>query len=459
MKRVLTISIAILVLAVSFSWSQESESAERIFKWFPQGTYLNMSHRNIPALTQGKAYPLFEQYVGADFNSLIIGGDKDKKKKSKKGVSKRASNRIALGIHETGFLFGINTKLPKQFEEGLISSTHARLSVFETITSMEELEEKQKSGNNNQHTMIMMAEATSDENGEGKISHTHIMVDNGAGMNVHRFQDLQSNIKAALKAGTIKRVGKRIKGRPVYTFTNQEKGNRSNDMYVWATEDNELLVCDDEKYLKEMIKAGYGDEMRLLDDEDYVDLIQIYPDLGGQWDLQASGKTRKQFEKEMDKSKLSSEEIAQRKERNEKTEILSINSWKVTDKLIRQKYNIFHTTEAAEAALNKDGNGGLAGSFLDLQNIPESKEYQNMLKERTSKQVDGNVFSSTITYDERLFKAKDRANEALAAAIMKNNGHIKLKSKNGETMEFHINTAKEGGKVTVEGKKTVTIKK
>lgn len=460
MKRALTISVALLFLVLNVSWGQEAETADSIFKWFPQGSYLSMNHRNFASLKLGKAYPLYEKYVQQTGGVII--GDDEKKKPEKSDKAVKSLKKIAFSIHEGGFYFGLDSKLPKQFEEGLLSSTKARYSIFEKVENIEELhdiqEQNKESGKKSSTTMIMMAEATSKDGEEPAVSNMTIMMDNGATMTVHRFLNLAENIDAALKEGTLVRTGKKIAGKPVYSFANQEKGDRSAKLFAWTTPENELLVCDNLKLLREMIKAGNGDTMRLLDDEDYVDLVQLLPDLGSSWSLSASGKTRKQFEKELDSSDLTSEQRDRRKEENEKRELLSISSWKVTDKLIKAKYQVFHTNDAAELAKvnDKTSEPDIASMFMSDSNDPAMTEYTNMIKERTQKEVNGNIFVNSVVYDEQLFKAKERANEALSQAIMNNNGRFKLKGKDGQTMEFHMDTTKEGGtKVKIGGMKVV----
>ena len=103
---------------------------------------------------------------------------------------------------------------------------------------------------------------------------------------VFTFEDIVEFIKTAVKDGWLNRAGMRINEQPVYKVVAREAEESQADYFAWAAPTGELLFAKTLEQLQEMISAGLGLSLGLLDDNDYMDLFPYITDLGQSWSIE-----------------------------------------------------------------------------------------------------------------------------------------------------------------------------
>ena len=422
MRKVAVLTgLALILLLTGHSYGQELKQAEDILKWFPQGSYLMIKHKDIEMLMAGRAYPLYQEFFEPKEEDAEAEDEEEgaeRKKKLKKAKSGNFSFRFAsFGMGAASILDKREIRLPESMFEGLIATTDAH------AVSLADAPE-----DDNKTVQTVTFESRSGK----KTSSVAVFLHENSTMAVHEYIDLDSTLKEAIKKGEVAKTGKRIAGRPVYTFQATSRGHRSSDQFAWASEANELIVASDREKLRKMILAGRGKMMRLLDDDDYVDLIELVPDLGAKWMVMSLKQSDERIENAVRDGEIEEEDGERILERSKKTPLLRITSLKVENAIVSQEISVYTESEHAEEAFNKsDENSPMAS-----QQMPEGMSaYKALLKERRTRELDNNIVTTSTIIDKKLMEAEQVANAAMQKMMMQGKT-ISITGAKGEKIEL-----------------------
>lgn len=229
--------LLLLVLVNPFALGQGLENrVEDILRWFPRGSYDLIMHEDIEAMEEAETYPLYSEFF----------------------LRHDDWERVAI-------------TLPRVLERGIISMTMTQLLRISTRVFPNERAAEEylpRAGNL----------STSEEIG-GKI---YTFESAGDRLYVFRYHHLDSLMTSAYKQRRIDRTHLIILDRPVY-FMDTIRAEQREQFFLYATETQELLVASKLYQLRQMIMAGAGARLGLVDGDDYQDLLTLNYDLGQMW--------------------------------------------------------------------------------------------------------------------------------------------------------------------------------
>jgi len=238
---------------------------------------------------------------------------------------------------------------------------------------------------------------------------------------VIRYDDAESVVEEALKAGELERTGENILGKPVFFFGDREKGRK---YHVYLTPTQEVLVAEKVGKLRRMVSAGMGLEPNILDSADILPLLDHYPDLGHYWIFHVGGLAQRCFIKTRIEQGLPKNDFADMQESIENGMQYSITTTLITDMIIKREIRVYGSEEEARKwaekirepvpLVNKQllryltpemrarvGGENTPQEIIDLHN-----------KREAAKKVSREGTVVTMEYDKELLRAMKLAAEA-----------------------------------------------
>lgn len=356
-----------------------NEKAERILQWLPAGTYQSITHRDVATLAKARSWTLFHQYFEKDSRLP--------------GVSQ--SRSWVIGRIPEDY----TPWLPQAFHDQLQNSTTAE------FLSLAETPEK-----------LSGVDKLTFKNSEVGAPAVAIMVRGNLKLEVYEIVDLDELLAAAAKAGSFMDSGKSISGRPVYLFRELSDRRVETRRHVWNSGTGELLAAGSFEALREMVLAGEGERLGLLDDVDCADLIQLIPDLGPKWRVTfIAGVTRKTADVAENRN-LSAEQVEKMRADAEKKPLMFIRSWEPDEVIHSRSIAVYLSSSSAEAAFReqpKDSFAPYRGKNLVFDSFREK------LNDRTKRTLEGNLIVTTMSYDKSLLEEELAASDALVAVLKK----------------------------------------
>lgn len=445
MRQTTTLGAFILLLVFTMSLSaQDAARGEELLKWFPQGKYMMVSHRDDLRLAQGDAFELYKQFFEpaepTEKNKKQAGKKGDKEGDMEKPGGGAFFARSVASISAGRILPKDSLDIPPALLEGLYSVT---------VASPLSLIDEPEGENDRVQTFALEKEGDDGEEGGTQMG---VFIMEKSNMGVYRYHDLDTTIADALKKNQIARVGARIAGRPIYSFINAKNGHREQSQYAWASDTGELIVASDRKTLRKMILAGHGRMQRLTDEPAYVDLVTLLPELGAKWTMHILMDMNRQMATAFEDQGMDDEKLEMMRDRQNKTPALQIESLDVGERLVSKSYRVYEEADAAEAAMDEAEEEGLA----QMAGVKPWNDYQLILKKRKKTELRDNIIVSTIEVDEQLLKAEQAANEAMQQQLMQGNGAVTITTGDGKVMKMEVMHAEGDGKdvtINVEKKK------
>jgi hypothetical protein len=415
-KSTLVLSAGFCLLVIVMASAQEVARAEDILKWFPQGTYHMIQHSDNDMLRQASAYDRYLELFGLATKEEKEAAKAEKGEKEKGGRDiPEVSFFIGGGVHTSlaRTLLPEDLSLPPSLREDVVSST---------VANATDLVDSPNDGPS------VAAVTLESQNGNKPAVGVFIM--RRSSMEVHRFFDLESAIAKALEAGEIAATGRKLRGRPVYTFKTDKEGPGGSTYYAWGSDMGELLVSGDRKYLRKMIQAGYGELLRLLDHRDYIDLVNLVPELGAKWNATALKSTSRAIAQAADEGSIPEEQAERIIERSEASPLLKIDTLKIDNRILSVEYKVYEEDEHAEKGMQTG-----SPTFPGEQNTAAMDEYQRALNSRKSVERDGNIIMTTVELDRDLIEAEKKANAQMQQYLM--SGKI-MRTGDGKQMRIKI---------------------
>ena len=229
--------VALLVYVSPFVYAQGlDDRVEDVLRWFPRGSYDLIMHEDIESMEEAETYPLYREFFSP---------------------------------HDEWEKVAIS--LPRVLERGITSMTMAQLLRISTSIFPNEREVEEylpRTGN-----LITSEEI------RGKV---YTFESAGDRLYVFRYHHLDSLMSSAFRQRRIDRTHLIILDRPVY-FMNVMRTDQREQYFLYATETQELLVASKLFQLRNMIMAGTGARLGLVDGDDYQDLLLLNYDLGQMW--------------------------------------------------------------------------------------------------------------------------------------------------------------------------------
>ncbi|HUX08338.1 MAG TPA: hypothetical protein VMX35_13615 [Acidobacteriota bacterium] len=379
------ISCLALALVVSFGMAvagQERPRADNILRWFPYGYYSHIEHRDDTLMQQGEAWQLFKDFL-------------DRPDPFSGAAALPPSLKDGIEARTTAQLLRLKQRMLNSSDlEDLFTEED------EPEEKNEEAGEEKEAGEKERPSSIP----------EGM---TFTFMENvGDRLGVYRYELLDPQIEEALRASEIVDMGRRINERPIYRFSSRDESG-DKGAFAYATAGGELLTAGRLRNLALMVAAGTGQEMNILDSEDYLDLIVLVPELGQQWRAICHRAMQKSMLEEMERKGGDQDTIEQRRESLERGSRLSINTTDVGEQITERDIEVYLDEETAKATLDISIRREIA-----IGNTPdEMKEHQQNVKAaRKIEQVD-NLVVTTIVYDRKLLESAKASNDALQKMI------------------------------------------
>ncbi len=380
--RISLLSACAVIAALSAGMlnAQEQLPLEELLRWFPYGTYSHIAHYDLKRLRKAEAYPVFCKYLDV----------------------KDYSNRIRV----------FPAVLPPVFEEGITSATRANLIAYKVLTKDDDLYARPK------HDLI------SQRGLRGHMIFGYGGTVTGldadlAELIVLRFDLLEPRLEEALKEGAIADTGRRLHKKAIYSF-HYHLDLGEGDYFAWATPTGELLLAADLDNLEKMANAGLGLDLSLLDDEHFLPLSGLFPELGHYWYFYIGLDVAREFilEREIEAG-TSDDVIARIKDSIGDGSQYRVRTVLVTDEIIEREIHVHGSASVAE-----EDAGQLRRRFRPLEipawvpneirrklqkqlaEMPQgTKEYLATLEASQKVEIDGTTVVTETIHDRKLIQA------------------------------------------------------
>lgn len=375
-KFIIAFLITLFALTVT-SFAQERSRAEDILRYFPEGTYSDISHDEELSVPEAKAWKLYKTYQ--DKMRILS------PKAESYGELSSIFNKECLS-HTKATLF-VQRKLSETFKIGdepvevtdvhrRIKKKYPRAQSTYVATPLEERKEQ----------MTVVA-----------------IVNDGDTFHVYRYEDLDSLIKEALKSGDIERTDELILERPIYTCEGKNtRWGHDQQFFLYATPFNELLAAGRLEHLKQMIAAGEGRMENMLADSRYIDLLDLIPNMPGRWSVRFGVDRFGWRVEQLEAQGLSEQKISKYKEDRKKLELYTASYMEIDDKILQHSVTVYEKEEHAIEAMNR--------KRPNVRRSPKTpKEFLAWLamrENKTSMKRDGKRIVKTLTQDEEYLEAQ-----------------------------------------------------
>lgn len=389
------LSLVLTTLTASLSFAKESNKAEDLLRYFPEGQYVYIVHM---------------------INSESVHSDNPQVKRYLK-FKKRTSSFIAQ----------LRQRLPEIFYSTDFSVTIAKLNHYITKTERVDAPEGMK----NDVFDKIRAKYPRSRGGtynmlEGGVAEVSININVGDELCVYRIQDLQPMLKKALANGDISVTDQKIFELPVYTMRGRYNRLENKQFYLYATHFDELLTAGKMESVKKMVETGEGLITNMLLQEEYVDLADVIPDLQGEWQLSCSARGADLYTEiggksgtardllEMD---LEEEERKRLETMVDSVPLFSIRYVEFSDKILSKEIKIYTKEEHARRAYSPHPP---MLEMPDSVKVPESVlKMQKLVRARTSIVLDGRRIIKTVVMDEHYMNKREEAYSSMLEQMEK----------------------------------------
>ena len=371
MWKTVSVTVFALFALISLANAQEEPTPEDIFRYFPEGNYLGISHKdNTYDYSKVEAGPLFKHFRG-------------KYQKAQEGYT----SRFVLDWTPFG-------SKPLSFTR---AEFYTLIGETETLTVPKDKAERdrmwQEAKNRHPGSRISFR-LVKDYKDKFTVAITY---EKSAEVFVYRFDQVSTVVNAAIEAGSLEKSGKRMLKLPIYK--NKIRGGKAR--FYYATHFNELLRADTLEMLKQMIRAGLGLVPNMLEDTRYVDLIQIVPGLTPSWWID--------FDREMERrgnlhSIVTGSNADNIDEEFKALPIFSVNTFAVSDEIVQKKIMFFEEEKYAQR-MKVDRERYVPQQRKDQ---PASNEAKFIWKNNRKSEVDGKIYTETVIFDKKLLKAFEK---------------------------------------------------
>ncbi len=383
--------------------AQERATAGEVFSWFPEGSYRTLAHIDYSKIKDNENFGIFKELFGD------------------------------LGVMESLD----STPLPELANKIVEKMTFAQLmnlKIRETV--VEEGKSRSRSHDD------MLSQDTTNAQGKPVVRTTE---NAGGKLWVFTFEDTPGVVKEAVKDGWLARAGLRFNKRPVYKIVARGAEESQTDYFAYATGTNELLVAEELEQLEKMIKAGYGAELSILDDSDYMDLMPFIQDLGQTWRIRPN---RVQIREQIDlwsQNPDMDEKVRELEEKLNTDVQYEIATFELTDVLKAIQMKIFGDEDLAKQEAEKVAGqmkqaqqgikSGMQEARKQVHNLDESEEGQKLTEEQ--KQLASRVVNRAMGFANNLLESQETTVEGTVVKTVITFGERQL-----NTLKFLLGAAK-----------------
>ena len=341
------------ILFLPVALSQDQLEAEDILGWFPEGYYQSIQHLDLSGVSE-EGYALYKELVGD----------------------------IVARMREVW-------PLPDSMVRSVVSATQANLSNYQEVED-EETDEKALTGKTQQLGNISVSFV--DDNGDQVRLE---LEDRAVELFVFRYEDPDYTLKMAIDAGEISETGEQRFERKIYTFTWRTGG----EFYLYPAVTGDVLVSADLPALREMIDAGMGQGLSVLDDPDQRDFIEMLPALGHSWIKNDSGTRLRAQLGTAERLNAPEKYISEIEERLNKLPVVNCSSSYIGESIINRTTCVYADEEAAKTAYNQLTEE-INGLYSKINTLPEPNR-SLMMNDRRNRSAtrDGNMVIMELKHD------------------------------------------------------------
>jgi hypothetical protein len=363
-KITVALSASLFLLSAAQVFSQETLRADDILRWFPYGDYSDIKHKDFLRLAKGEAYPLYEEFLDnpdmeTEINILP------------------ETLRKEIDSYTTAKLLKLKKrKLPAEIIPPDVKDSGGRPVELRSIT---------------------------------------FMSNEGEELAVYRYTALDLLVEEAFKKGEIITTDYTYEGRPIFSFRSAE--DREKEYFAYAEATGELAVASDLQLLLAMAASGTGQDLNILDDETYIDIIDLIPDLGQVWRIHHMRSVFAHISEKMAADGTGEEKLDARDEALERAPQLNIEHWTVEEQIVQREITAYADEESAEKAMSAQQRRIFFGEAPG-----EVKDHLDNLEISSKTTLEGNLIVKTIIYDEKLLRSAQAYNKAMNDIRQKSDG-------------------------------------
>ena len=349
----ITLFIAVTLLVTSgYAVSQERNSAEEIFRWFPGGYYFGASHKALSELEKEECFEDFLHYFDAERGEQV-------------------------------------KPLPERFAEGTVSMTSASIYSYEPGSLI--------------NSSLDTAGDSEDPGYDKDWSRIY----------VYRNADMARLFAEALEAGEFKDTGKRISGNPVCSFGSDYFSpvrKTVSQYYVIQPTPNELLLAESLSNLKRMFRTGGGLEYGFLDEDDHKELIHLLPELGSRWGARFRNTENRLH---WDRAIRRGADTAYKERLQswfEENPMYRISTHYLDERILFREIAYFESSAAAGSVSEEDA---LYAREVNTNYPVATQNYERQKINKTRTRRDGNMIIRELEYDDELIRMSVESREAM----------------------------------------------
>ncbi len=192
------------------------------------------------------------------------------------------------------------------------------------------------------------------------------------------------------------------------------------DYFAWATPTGELLLAADPDNLEKMANAGLGLDLCILDDEHFLPLSGLFPELGHYWCFYIGLDIAREFILEREIEAGTSDDVITRiKDSIGDGEKYSVRTTLVTDEIIEREIRVYGSESAAKetgeqlkrrfrpfeipAWIPNDIRQKLQKQLAETPQ--ETREYLATLEASQKVEIDGTTVVTETIHDRKLIQA------------------------------------------------------
>ena len=376
-SRTVALAAVALCAAAALVGAQERASAEEILGFFPYGSYSEVEHIDSAAMARGEAYPQYLEFLA----NSPFGSDEPVLPPSLAGQ---------FYSWTTGQLMRMKSKKISDFN---IVVGDEKPKTDKDVEEVSEDEEKEPSTKLPEGTQIS------------------VMQNVGDLLGVYRFEALDLLIEEALKNGEIEPTGYAIDERPIYSFRAPGEGEGEERVrYAYAMPTGEFLTAERIRNLGAMVEAGMGRDMNILDDEDFVRILAMLPDLGQKWRAVCTAAEMKMIAERMRRSGEDEERAKRMEDWAERGARLHVETTLIGEQITEREYEVYGDEDYAKELFE---NGQTTEAFVGNEFPEEVYKHQDNLKAAQKKELLDNMIVTTIVYDRKLLESAKAFNDAM----------------------------------------------
>lgn len=409
-----TIFIVATLLAVFLftPLSAQQNSVDAILAWFPHGRYIMLEHFDLDSMKQQTAYQLYADHFIQHMPTTEDGEEEEKP----------SSFRVSANLTAPQFDFNM-FELPEALKREILSVTRAQPLEFTDLP------------NKKDQGVHQVQLKTTGKKGPA----VGIFLTKNNAIAVYTFYDLATALEDSLNKGQISDTGKTLAGRPIYSFKNEKRFGKDSKM-AWVSRSGEMLVAENVITIKRMLQSYNGEIPSIVDNPDYVDLVNLFPDLGQAWHLMSSRQTSESIAESARDKNIDDERIESLVERARTQPLFTIKTALISREIKVNTFEVYEDANIAEEIFEDSGAEPKATRMLGLTS-PEFDAYQKTLAEKSERELNNHIIMNSLTIDEQMLARKKLADEALAKAVQNNKGRMTLVTKDGKKATFEIKTS------------------